>query len=90
MKGVIESAKKTRVSLTLNPDLVTWLRESAKVLNLSAWVNEQMRDYKLKLTYISRCPCGVESGRKGWAKWRGICPNCGKDHTKDDLRERVI
>jgi len=82
-----ESERKRTFSLTLNPELVEWMRQDAHISNFSAWVNEMMRDYKLRLTRNKVCPCGVSMGRAGWARHQGICPVCHHDHATEDKRK---
>ena len=81
-----ETTRKSNFSVSLNPELVDWLKSEARVINLSGWINEQMREYKLKLTRNKVCPCGVSGTNKAWSAWRGICPNCKHDHATEDKR----
>lgn len=88
-RPIIESTRKSNYSLSLNPDLVQWLRSDAggKIENLSGWVNNQLRDEKLKHNLYT-CPCATTASLEAWKKWELICPKCKKDHNKKDERKR--
>lgn len=89
-----ESAYKRHYTLTLNPDLVDFIRKQRGVDNLSAFVNEKLRQEKMGSTTVHnelfKCPaCEFTASPDVWLSKEFKCVGCGKHYENGDTLERV-
>ena len=82
---------KCRVQISIDADLYEWLRDAqgGAVTNFSQWVENDMRQEKLKKAPLKQCPCGVCANGFNWVKWGLKCPECNHDHSQIDKRREI-
>lgn len=77
-----DGAELKRVyGVALTPSLVSQLKAEAHVGNLSAWIDEKIRQEVVGLVennVIFACDCGAEASMNAWKGWEWKCVSCQK------------
>ena len=86
------SVPKFRTQISVDFDLYSWLKDSKGgcVNNFSAWIENIMRQEKLRKSPLKQCKCGVVANGYNWVKWGLQCPQCKLEHTQVDQRKEIV
>jgi len=74
-------ARKRPYNLTLNVEIVEWVKKTEGIKNLSAFVDDYFRRFYVNSRARAKCKCGFVQPASAWREDAFKCPHCGHDHT---------